>query len=435
MPATQPNVIVLMTHDMGQHISPYGIDTLNTPNCERLAAEGVLFENAFGTAPLCSPSRASCFTGRFPHQNGVLGLTSPRTGLFDLYPEEKHAAELFGDAGYDTCMCGFLHETNDLFRIGFQDAINGAGRGNNWGGDFLEAADDIDEWLSARDSDRPFYMQIGCGEAHRKWGSFGVPPDDSKGVWMPPYLRDDPELREELAMLQGVMKRYDQGLGQILDVLEEHGIAEDTIFVSTTDHGVDIPRAKGTFYDPGIEVILMMRYPAGGWEPGARRSELVSNTDVLPTLLEACGIDVPERVWGRSFLPLLEGGDYEPNEYIFAEKTYHDTYDPTRVVRTERYKYIRYFEVCIFQDLRIATIPRWHYFKERPVRDTVEELYDLREDPWEENNLADDPDYEDVKMELRRRLVDWMRETDDPLLDGPVPSPYYQQKMEEFLES
>jgi len=79
MPGTQPNVIVLMTDDMGQHISPYGIDTVDSPNCERLAAEGVLFENAFGTAPQCRPSRASCFTGRFPHQNGVMGLTSSRT--------------------------------------------------------------------------------------------------------------------------------------------------------------------------------------------------------------------------------------------------------------------------------------------------------------------------------------------------------------------
>ncbi len=433
MAQRKPNVIVLMPHDAGQHISPYGIDTVNTPNCERLAAEGVLFENSFCTSPLCSPSRASCFTGRHTHQNGVMGLTSPRTGRFDLYPEEQHAAELFGNAGYDTCLCGFLHETNDLFRVGFQEAINGAGRGNNWGGDFLEAGADIDRWLSGRDPKKPFYLQIGCGEVHRGWD--GYEPDDSRGVWMPPYLRDVPELRSELAQLQGALKQYDTGLGRILDVLKEHDLREDTIFVSTTDHGIDIPRAKGTFYDPGIEVILIMRYPAGGWEAGGRRTELVSNVDVLPTLLEACGLEVPARIEGRSFLPLLEGGDYEPREWIFAEKIYHDTYDPTRAIRTRRYKYIRYFAVCIFQDLRIATIPRWDYFKERPVRDGVEELYDLESDPWEEKNLADEPEYEEVKNRLRRRLADWMRETDDPLLEGPIPSPYYERKMQEFLET
>jgi arylsulfatase A-like enzyme len=155
---------------------------------------------------------------------------------------------------------------------------------------------------------------------------------------------------------------------------------------------------------------------------------------VLPTLLEACGIDVPANVEGRSFLPLLRGEDYAPRQVLFAEKTYHDTYDPTRALRTERHKYIRYFEVCIFQDLRAATVPRVHWFREpeHARRRAVEELYDLEADPLEEHSLADDPDHAELLGELRGRLARWMRETDDPLLRGPVPSPYYAGRLSEL---
>ncbi len=251
---------------------------------------------------------------------------------------------------------------------------------------------------------------------------------------MPPYLKDLPELREEMALFQGCVQRYDAVLGTLLDVIDKHGLAEDTIFVSTTDHGIDIPRAKGTFYDPGIEVLMLMRYPAGGWGEGRVADEMISNIDLLPTLLEACGIEAPDNFEGRSFLPLLTGGDYVPNDCVFAEKIFHDSYDPTRAIRTDRYKYIRYFEVCIFYDLRAATVPRTQYFPHSPLRSDIEELYDLEADPLEMNNLAADPAHQDVLADLRRRVGQWMRATDDPQLRGPISSPYYSQKLQEFIE-
>ena len=178
-----------------------------------------------------------------------------------------------------------------------------------------------------------------------------------------------------------------------------------------------------------------MRYPRE-WPANRRCDALVSNVDVLPTLLEECGILVPAEIEGRSFLPLLNGsGDFAPNRYVFAEKTYHDTYDPTRAIRSARYKYIRYFEVCIFQDLRLATMTQRHYWRDPWRRTTLEELYDLTADPLEMRNLASDPTYEEIKLELRRALVDWMRATDDPLLEGPVSSPLYQQALEDLLQT
>ena len=433
----RPNVVVFITHDTGQHVSPYGIDTVHTPNCERLAREGVTFTRSFCTCPLCAPSRASLVTGRYPHQNGVMGLTGDPTGSFDLYATETHAAQHFADAGYESVLCGFEHETRDCTRVGFSRTFAGSGDWFNGGGDLLTYGDEIDQWLSQReaaDDARPFYLQIGCHETHRVWTQ-DAPPDDSLGVWMPPYLADVDDLRREMPEFQGSIRRMDAGLGRILAALDNHGVTDDTIFVFTTDHGIDIPRAKGTHYDPGIEVFLFMRYPRT-WQGNRRSDTLISNIDVLPTLLEACDIPVPGDVVGRSFLPLLAGdGGYTPNRYIFAEKTFHDTYDPTRAIRSDRYKYIRYFEVCIFQDLRLATMTQRHYWRDSWRRTSIEELYDLENDPLEMHNLADDPAYEKIKAELRRALVARMKETNDPLLNGPVASPRYSQALAELLAS
>lgn len=433
MQHSRPNVVIFITHDTGRFVSPYGHSTVQTPRCERLAAEGVRFANSFCTSPLCSPSRASIVTGRHTHQNGVMGLTGDATGAFDLYPSEKHAARLFADAGYASLLCGFEHETRDWRTAGFHAAIAGSGEWHNGGGDLLAYSSELDAWLESRDRNRPFYLQIGCHETHHSWTKDGTQPDSAKGVWVPPFLNDCEDVRREMAELQGAVKRLDTGLGMILDVFDRHGLADDTIFVFTTDHGIDVPRAKGTFYDPGIGVFHFMRYPAGNWGRGRVVNELMSNIDILPTLLEACGIAVPAPIVGRSFLPLLAGGAYTPNDCIFAGKTFHDTYDPTRAVRTSRYKYIRYFEVNIFQDLRLATETRRSYFKDGWRRTSVEEIYDLEADPWEATNLAGDPAHAEVLAALRRRLRDWMRATGDPLLRGPVESPFYAAQRAAFL--
>lgn len=429
----RPNILLFVPHDTGRFVSPYGYGTVHTPHCEQLAAEGVRCANSFATCPLCSPSRASMVTGRYPHQNGVMGLTRWGTGGWDLYPTERHAAALFGDAGYESVLCGPLHETQDCHRVGFEQTLCGRG-GHNGGGDLREYGAALDSWFSARDSSRPFYLQLGSHETHREWTANDVEPDTSNGLWKPPYLADIPEVRQDMAEMQGASRRLDEGLGGVLAALDRSGQAENTIVVFTTDHGIDLPRAKGTFYDQGIETFLFLRYPA--WGSGRVLEPLISNVDLLPTLLEACGLGVLGNVAGRSFLPLLTDGDYTPNEAVFAEKTYHDSYDPTRALRTDRYKYIRYFEANIFQDLRLATMTNRHYWPGGTrswLRQGVEELYDVQADPWEQHDLSQDAAHAEVLQELRVRLLRWMRETDDPLLNGPVPSPFYQQQLAEFL--
>lgn len=431
MPASRPNVLLFISHDTGRFVSPCGYDTVHTPAFEQLAAEGVNCTNTFTTCPLCSPARSAITTGRYPHQNGVMGLTGDGTGGFDLYPTERHAARLFGEAGYEATLCGFEHEARDCRSVGFETVMCGRG-GVNGGGDLREYPAGLDAWLRDRDPNRPFYLQIGCHETHRDWAMHDTPPDDSKGVWRPPYLLDLPEIREDMAKMQGASRRLDEGVGSILNLLDHHGVGDDTIVIVTTDHGIDLPRAKGTFYDPGIEVFLFCRWRNGGWRRGVLEDTLLSQIGLLPTLLTACNIPSPDNLAGQSFEPLLRSEACPTPPAVFAEKTYHDTYDPTRTLRTERFKYIRYFEANIFQDLRLATMTNRHWWSLDWRRRTVEELYDLAADPLEANNLSADPDQAETLAELRGQLRDWMRGTNDPLLDGPVASPFYAAQLEAF---
>lgn len=435
MTSSRPNVVLFISHDTGRFLSPYGVKTVRTPTFERFAAEGVLFENAFATAPLCCPSRASCTTGRYPHQNGVNGLTSPLLGGWDFHPDERHAARLFADAGYESVLCGFELESPLWQNLGFSRAISGSGGWYNGGGDLRNHAREIDSFLNERDGARPFFLQIGCHETHLEWTQFETPPDESLGVATLPWLRDLPDVRREMAEFQGAVARMDQCVGEMLRVLDGRGLAEDTIVVLTTDHGIDFPRAKGTLLDAGIETFLLMRFPRDGWSAGRRVSEMVSNVDVLPTLLDAAGIAMPDNLAGRSFLPLLRGEPFTPRDRVFAEKTYHDTYDPSRAVRTATHKYIRHFEVNIFQDLRLATETRRHYLRDDWRRRHHEELYDLRSDPHERVNLATDPSQARLLKSLRSDLLQWMEQTNDPLLRGPVPSPHYASLLREFRDS
>jgi arylsulfatase A-like enzyme len=355
-----------------------------------------------------------------------MGLTHADFG-WGLSPGERHAAALFAEAGYQSWLAFAQHETNDPAAVGYERILQ-------HGPTYLGLPAQLDAALAERDRGRPMYLQMGFGPTHRPYDADGVEPDESLGITVPPYLLDGPGTREELAQLQGMVRRYDEGMGMFLDVLDQHGLRENTILVLTTDHGLAMPMAKGTLYDPGLETLLMMRC-SGRWGAGQRRSEMISNVDILPTLLEACGIDLPENIQGRSFLPLLDGNDYEPNETIFAEKTFHGCYDPMRCVRTEQHKYIRFFEKATVHPVpgdimfggACLEMPRAMRRRACP-----EELYDLRVDPNERTNLAEDPAHAEVLSQLRGRLARWMRDTGDPLLDGPVASPYYDRAVRQM---
>lgn len=431
--ATRPNVLLLHCHDLGQHLHCYGVDTVQTPNLDRLAGDGVLFERSFCTAPQCSPSRASIFTGRYPHSNGVMGLTHADFA-WDLNTGERHLGQILKDAGFATCGVGVIHETRSGYqRCGFDEYTN-AGMAAAMADATIAKLGEL-----ARGG-KPFYVQAGCIEPHRlapadplgDEGFLGmhIQPDDARGVWVPPYLRATAGTRMELAELQGAVRHMDAQMGRILRAVDELGIRERTLVVFTTDHGIAMPRAKCSVYEPGLRTSLMVRWPGrAGWHGGVRLREMISNIDDVPTLLEATGVAVPPGVQGRSFAALLDGRTYALREEIFSEMTYHDYYDPRRSVRTETHKLIVNFTSApAFMDPSQS----W-----RPRSDTVTppnhamsyhgpfELYDLRSDPWEQTDLAKDPAHAAVLSEMKARLKRHLEATADPILQGAVTGPLH----------
>ena len=399
------DVVLLTTHDIGRHLRCYGAGSVSSPNLDTLAVGGVRFAQAFCTAPQCSPSRSSLATGLYPHNNGVMGLAHHG---FDWELQSPHAAATFVAAGFEAHLFGGQHVTLHPESLGFI-AIHG------------EPAESEIEDLLHRDS--RLYLEINLSETHRPY----PPAPAGSRVEVPAFLPDTPEARSELAALQVAIADMDAAVGRVLAQLDRAGRADDAIVVFTTDHGLAMPRAKCTLYDPGLEVALIIRWPAGGLS--GVRDELVSNIDVLPTLFQAAGLAIPPGVQGRSLLTVDA-----PREAIFAEKTFHSYYDPMRCIRTRRHKLIRNFETAFLVevpgDVQAGPIFRADPTRYSTDRPSVVELYDLEADPLEQRNLAGTKEVADIEEHLSGELWRWMRETDDPLLLGPVPSPRYRLAMQ-----
>lgn len=415
---SKPNIILIITHDTGQHLGCYGVPNIPTPNLNRLAQEGMLFSNAFCTSPLCSPSRGSLVTGRYPHSNGLIGLAHRG---WNLNSSEKVLAEILYENGYETFLFGLQHETRDSKVLSkwyehiYQAESNSA----------EHVAPIVAEFLLQRSSsrnNRPFFAMIGFIETHRPYERYT--PVDPEKVYVLPYLPDTLEVRNDLAMFYGSIRAADLGIGRILEALDKTYFKDNTIVIYTTDHGIPFPRAKSTLYDPGIKIALLIRWPALFSGPKVC-DQLVSNIDILPTLLDIIGARISDKIQGRSFLSILKGERSDFRKEVFAEKTYHNAYDPIRCIRTSQYKYIknfskleRAFEVPRDIELSLsAQVLGAEYYTPRPE----EEFYDLQKDPLEKINLINDPAYTHIISELRSCLMKWLEETNDPILYGDIP--------------
>jgi arylsulfatase A-like enzyme len=341
-----------------------------------------------------------------------------------LRPGVAHTAQILADAGYSTALVGMQHlvDRPAAHELGYASVLPVAPAYEE-----ADAAVGVLRELSRQAA--PFYLEVGFEEPHRPYDFGGAEPDNSLGVDVPGYLPDVPEARSDLAAFQGAIRQMDTAVGRLLHALDDLDLAQSTCVIFATDHGAAMPRAKCTLYDPGIEVALLWRWPTAGLQGGRIVSELVSNVDVTPTLLDALGLPSPPAIQGRSLWPLLSGdGTYTPRAEVFAEKTFHTYYEPMRAIRTERHKLIANFEVSTRVDVPsdIRQSPIYPVMREQfdVVRQPIE-LYDLVDDPWEQHNLVSRREMASVESELRERLLNWMHTTDDPLLRGPVGSPYY----------
>ncbi|HEX6385786.1 MAG TPA: sulfatase, partial [Anaerolineae bacterium] len=417
---TLPNIVFITCHDTGRHLGCYGQETVVSPNLDRLAAEGVRFANSFCTAPQCSPSRAALHTGRHAHSVGVLGLAHHP---FDWYlePSAGHLVTRLRQLGYHTALFGGQHVTRHewLSDLGY-DYSSGEEAAPT-------LAQGVRSYLQAIGGSQPFYLELDFTEAHRPYTWGGATPDDSRGVKLPPTIPDHPDAVAEFAALQGAIRQLDEGVDVVLVALDELRLREDTLVVFTTDHGLAMPRAKCTLYDPGIATVLLMRWPAGAVSGGRVFEQLISHVDVAPSLLEALGVSVPAGEFqGRSFWPLLQNRSYQANDAVFAEKTFHTAYEPMRGLRTATYKLILNFEsgpnFDVPDDVRNGAIYPLMINQATGHRPHVE-LYDLEQDPLERTNLAGRPEMMEIETSLSGRLRQWMEETNDPLLEGPPKSP------------
>lgn len=434
--APQPNILLIVSEDNGPELGCYGVPDVRTPVLDALAEEGVFFSRAFVTQAGCSPSRASIYTGLFPHQNGQVGLA---TWGFELYsPDTPNLVRGLKAAGYRTGIVGKLHiNPEEAFPFDYEKKSSG-----NFEREGLEEyAAFSAEFINA--SSQPFFLAVNYPDAHRPWTPQvdGMPeiPLTGKDVTPIAYLGvDAPDVRQIVADHYNCMERLDMLVGDLLEVLEASGKSRDTLVVYLGDHGADMLRGKRTCYEGGVHIPLIMRWSAGF--PSQKRSELVSTVDLMPTFLDLAGGRIPTIQDGKSLVSLLSGKSREWRKHLFTEYHTHaagENFFPQRSVRNDRFKLIENllpgevnpgYEFAFRLSRTNADLPHAlarapanvqaaYALMERPGR---WELYDLDQDPYEFNNLSDNPAYTEIMADLQAALKQWRIDTRDPLLDDKV---------------
>ncbi len=420
----KPNVLMFIPHDLGDYLHCYGHEDVKTDNLDALSQQGVQFTKYFTVAPECCASRASMYTGQYPHQNGMVGLCFLG---WKLNNPQQHLASRLRNGGYETHLFGTQHETRGpAEELGYSQHTSGK--------DVATVCDNVVDFLKKpRDNDSPWFLNVGFQEVHRPWPQHTTFDPDK--IQLPPYLPDTPEIREDYSYFYQNIQDMDQAIGKVLNELNQQGLNDDTLVIFTTDHGSPFPRAKASFYDPGIRIPLIMSHPK--LERGQAIPALCSVLDFTPTILDFCGLPAdPDHIEGVSLKPLLRGETDAAHTEIFGAMYYDVSYDPLYYIRTEKFKYIRSFAVdpveastaepvtlttfkagqwIRFEDYDVMTSPTWKSMNEPCDLPAKEELYDLANDPDELQNLCDDPAFATTLEQMRQRLEIMLRDTDSPL--------------------
>ncbi len=421
----RPNIFLIISDDQAwMHTSANGCTAIATPGFDRLAKEGVLFPNGFSHVPQCAPARGVLLTGRHMWQleNGAV-QRSYLPAKFVCYPD------LLREAGYDVGFAG---------KGWGPGGLKGDRKANPSGRPYKSFA----EFLAKRDAEKPFCFWYGSASPHRPHNAGRGHKVDMAAIKVPPFLPDVPIVREDLASYLREIVEFDHEVVGLLKALDEAGLADNTLVVITSDNGMPFPRGKCNLYDHGVRVPLAMRWPAK--VPGGRVVEdFVSFPDLGPTFLEAAGVPIPPYMTGRSVARVLTSGksgrvDPARDHVILARERHsvtrpgHLTY-PVRGIRTHDYLYLRNFEpdrspsgepigtadtdpsqaieymLAHRDDPNVEAMVKLCLLK-RPG----EELYDLKKDPEQIRNVADDPAYASIKAELAQRMMTFLTSTDDP---------------------
>jgi len=428
-PDKRPNILMITCHDIGQHLGCYEVKSVQTDNLDRLAARGIRFSHFYSTSAVCSPGRGSLHTGRYPQSNGLMGLTHA-PWWWKLNEDERHTAAILKNVGYETHLIGFNHMDGNTDRLGYEHTGSEQCRAS----ETVEAARQLIQ--KAHLADRPFFAKVGFAEVHRP---FVHGTDTEKGVFVPLYLQSTEQVRDDLAAFQATIRYFDQRVGEILDTLYTSRIANNTLVIMTADHGIPYPGAKWSVRKAGIEVPLILYQPETCFAGGKTLEALMSNIDVLPTLLDYLEVNIPPTIQGVSFKGWIEGtATSSPRKEVFAQYTPDMKRDNlSRCILTERYHLIRYFDQGRAVDYPVDVHPQ--EFANHHVRCKTKgtrpfaQLFDIIDDPYELNDIGLKTENAFLVENLSRRLLSWMRNVDDPLLKGPLRTPYYDKAINDLL--
>jgi N-sulfoglucosamine sulfohydrolase len=445
--AADRNVILFVTDDHGQDAGCYGNTVIQTPHLDVLAADGTRFDNAYCTTASCSPSRSVILTGLFNHANGQYGLEHA-THHFQSFSNVKSLPVRLSENGFRTARIGKFHVAPEaVYR--FDEKLPGNPRNPVAMAERCRA-------LIESQSEQPFFLYFCTADPHRGGGivndvperpdRFGNKPRgesypgvesvhyDPDEVIVPPFLPDTPASRAELAQYYESVSRADAGLGRLIDILKQAGRYADTLIIYVSDNGMPFPGAKTTAYESGLRLPCVVRNPTAK-KRGIISQAIVSWVDITPTILEFAGLEQPpsSELHGRSFLPILEHEKPIGWDEMYASHTFHEVtmYYPMRVARSGRYKLIwniaHPLSFPFASDLWNSATWQDAYHRgqefvygKRPIKSYLQrprfELYDVRRDPHEIHNLAEDAAHREVLIDLQGKLKDFQRRTGDPWL-------------------
>ncbi|MDF1513524.1 MAG: sulfatase, partial [Anaerolineae bacterium] len=427
----RPNILMITCHDIGQHLGCYGVESVQTPNLDKLAQRGIRFHNFYATSAVCSPARGSLHTGRYPQSNGLLGLTHA-PWWWQTNPSEKHTAAILKNLGYRTYLIGFNHIDPDTEWLGYDKFLSQHRKAK-------ETVAEIQALINSQQEDSPpWFAKVGFTEVHRP---FTHGADQTRGVTIPPWLQDTPDIREDLSAFQATIQFFDDRVGEILDCLHTSEVSANTLVIMTSDHGIPYPGAKWTVRKAGVEIPFIVYQPDTVFTGGKVFQQVMSHVDVLPTLLDYLEAPIPSDMQGLSFWDVIRGtATQSPREMAFSQYTPEMKRDNTsRSVITDRYHLIRYFEAGRTVDYPVDVHPQTfanheQRCKTKGTRPFVQ-LYDISQDPYELHDIGSSPENQDIVKQLSQAVYTWMVEVQDPLLDGPVSTPYYQQAMQDFMNA
>ena len=426
-----PNILVIIAEDSSWiHYGAYGAGAARTPSFDRVAREGVLFNHAYCSEPTCSPSRAAILTGQqFWRLEDASVFGGTLKDKFPTYPV------LLEEAGYQTGSTGKAWGPGSWIDGGWKE--NPGGRTYASFRQFLESVprgEPFCYWQGTPDAHRPYNRELTLKS--------GRTPEE---VQLPPFLPDRPEVRMDILDYYAEIERFDQLVGQMLDVLNEMQLAGNTIVVVTSDHGMPFARGKANLYDLGVRVPLAIRWPSR-IPAGQIVDDFVSLTDLAPTFLEAARLSVPSTMTGSSLLGLSTSGTGRTAGVgrdhvvfgkemgigaLYGETRLHGL--PNRGIRTNRFLYIQNYDIAAMPGFNaVQGGPATEIMKQEKDRDPTiarnyalsygkrpeEELYDSLQDPFQIHNLADDPEHAEAKRRLRTVLEEHLQATNDPRISG-----------------